>query len=1674
MAKLSFRIEAEWEKVQKLREEIERLKRSIGNTDAVQNPVAFNKLNSKLQQTSKELGNVTGRIAQTSATIETDFRQKIYAATQNVDKFTEEIMKQKSMVFNQASALRKLKTAYASFDKNSYQGSVLKKRIQDVTAVLYEDKKNLFYLTQEQAKARLSVKKLRDEYALLRKEGGGTADMMNMLTSKVKQMGTVVLGGMGLKELASRIISVRSEFESMETSLKVLLGGNQKRLNEIMGQIKEYALASPLNTKDMVGAVQMMTSFGIEAEKSIDFLKAIGDISMGDTGKFNSLALAFSQMSSAGKLMGQDLMQMVNAGFNPLEEIARKTGKSIGELKEEMSKGAISSKMVQDAFISATSAGGKFFGMSQEGAKTLNGQISMLQESFDMMFNEIGQKGEGVIMGTVKAGTYLVEHYEQVGKILEGLVVTYGAYRVGLALSTLAQNGHTLAMTLARAQILLTQKAQALLNATMLANPYVLAASALGALVGVMIISADTTTAAEDALERYNEKVKENADKVKEEKNEIDKLISTLEDETSSIESKSIAFNTLIAKYPTIFGKYKTEKELIDNLTEARQRENAEIERKSELLNQKTYKESKTRAEELKRYAYLQKNGIVRTEEYKRLSNKYHAEVMKNTNSISHFTFQSALNDLASSATEEYKLNINENRKKQIEKYNASISNISKAQAQKEIAKLRANLKKMDKSGKDYVRIGNNEPLSRAQIKERITLLENNVKTERKTMAQWRSEAKKEAKKNRKAAKELASSTELLTKDQAEKMMKAANDALATSEKSEKKFDIQDKSGAKAAAKEERERKQKIKDAKAHQKVLNELDSKRFAKSQAQIELENQVEQSRIDALHDSNEKTLAAMKLAHKKELEQIDKQKQDYLKTKQEEAEAEFEADTKNKGKSFDPLSVSLSDDENKRFDDMRKNIMKKQENEDKDFQKKRVDSFNSYLKLYGDMQERRLAIAKEYDEKIAKSQTEGERLSLKAEKMKALSDFDLKNMKESMNWEELFGELGNLSVRQLEGIKAKLREILQSDGLSVEDYKTTVEQIDRVNSAIIDEQDKQQSFFKFTTDYAKERRKLELDVADALKTQSDLLEKQKTLSSDVRAKKDRVWLMLSTMGVSYRGGIDISKNNDILDSVEKKYGVDSKQYKEVQEALDGLAESTIKLNETSKKKLDADGKAITAQSRLTKLIGDFTSRLSGFIQGFEKINANIQELPELLERLGVDGKSDVGLAVQNFANASNNALGAMKDFESGNYIGAVSKGISAIGDFVDGSISLFAGHGNEKAMEEEIARLSSANKELSYSIDKLSEQIIKKDNTNEQSIDAYKKAVKAQEEWQSNQQKAIDNRAGEWTNTGYGWTKLGGKKSFNYFAKKASSWVWDSMNKALSEQGYTKQITSIGNRDNPNDFWNLSPEEMKAIRTYANEAWRELFSSDGHHNPEELVNEYIERAGSLDKLKDQLNEKLTGFSWEGFRNNYLSVLQDMKSDTNDFAKNINNILSKSILESLVNKKYNQRIKEIQNMVGKAAEDGTITVEEANAIRNANKNLSDDMLRDREQLISKGLLVDEHTKEQSASANGVSSITYEQASNIVALTTAGNISRDQIKDILLSQKLSSIDLSLTGISLIGKDTISIADETRTILANSYMELKEINENTGISAKCLTQIDENINSMNRLIKDKL
>lgn len=1322
---------------------------------------------------------------------------------------------------------------------------------------------------------------------------------------------------------------------------------------------------------------------------------------------------------------------MVNAGFNPLEEIARKTGKSIGELKEEMSKGAISSKMVQDAFISATSAGGKFFGMSQEGAKTLNGQISMLQESFDMMFNEIGQKGEGVIMGTVKAGTYLVEHYEQVGKILEGLVVTYGAYRVGLALSTLAQNGHTLAMTLARAQILLTQKAQALLNATMLANPYVLAASALGALVGVMIISADTTTAAEDALERYNEKVKENADKVKEEKNEIDKLISTLEDETSSIESKSIAFNTLIAKYPTIFGKYKTEKELIDNLTEARQRENAEIERKTELLNQKTYKESKTRAEELNRYAYLQKNGIVRTEEYKRLSDKYHAEVMKNTNSISHFTFQSALNDLASSATEEYKLNINENRKKQIAKYNANIGNLSKAQAQKELAKLRANLKKMDKSGKDYVRIGNNEPLSRAQIKERITLLENNVKTERKTMAQWRSEAKKEAKKNRKAAKELASSTELLTKDQAEKMMKKATDAVSNSEKAINHFEFQDKSNE-----------NKRKSGKTKIDIPKQADYDKLARerSDAERELADKSSQVYIDSLQNGYEKEKKQRELNHKKELDDLEKYKRDFLQKKISDAKQLFEEDPKNKGKKFNAASVTLTQDEQDKFDKMRSDTLKKHANEDKEYQREQAESLNGYLKEYGTFEEKKLAITHDYEDRIRKVSSVGEKAILEMQREKEIEKIKNDDLQSSIDWNGVFSDLQGHTKQYLQGLRNQLQDLLNTGDLPIDQMQVVSDKINTID----DELGKQQGIWDFIGERTREHNRLLKEAADAQERLNIAKSEEVKANLDVFSAQSNVQKELASKGI----------NLDIKDistaSLNGKIDLADEKFKDVRALLQKLAIAEGKLTEARKKTTNATNKAKQAEDaakrKQAQVVSDWFSGVQDFIA-----KKGIDQIPDLLDSVGLGKAGDI---IAKGLDGVNSAAGAAADFATGNYVGAVLNSVSAIKSF--GS-ALSIGGGNENQVAETTEKLTKSNETLADRIDDLSEVI--GNSAGAKAVNAYETALKAQEEINKNQMEILK-------------AQMGYHGSHHSNAKYADDRKIASYNRD-AQLAFKAAGVDMSTISGLKSIYNLTPEQLKAIKDFAPDLWNYI-TTVGKYDKSKYWNDVVEQAGKAAELTEQIQNNLTQTSFSSLRDSFLDTLMDMDSDASDFSKAFENMLFKSLINTnVLNDEFDSWLKQFQEKWANKVKGGTMSqtdwnsyAEEWNAKRHELAVMRDNIAKS---VGYTGVSID-----QKATTNGLSQISYEQATNLIALTTAGNISRDQIKDVLLSQKLSSIDLSLTGISLIGKDTISIADETRTILANSYIELKEINENTGVSAKCLTQIDENINSMNRLIKEKL
>lgn len=271
----------------------------------------------------------------------------------------------------------------------------------------------------------------------LRQQVGRVASTFGALTGAIQSPIAALtrLAGFGaLTGLVSQVANVRTEFQRLETSIDTLLGGGGKG-RQLIQDLQQYAMKSPLDFKGITANAQMMLGFGIKAEKILPFMKALGDISMGDNMRFRSLTLAFSQMSAAGKLMGQDLNQMVNAGFQPLDQMAKDTGKTIGELKAEMGKGKITAEMVQQAFINATSEGGKFYGMSDAASKTIGGQLSNLGDAFDQMFNELGTDSEGVMMKVISGAKYAVEHYKEFGGVLVSLAAAFGVYKTSMMLA---------------------------------------------------------------------------------------------------------------------------------------------------------------------------------------------------------------------------------------------------------------------------------------------------------------------------------------------------------------------------------------------------------------------------------------------------------------------------------------------------------------------------------------------------------------------------------------------------------------------------------------------------------------------------------------------------------------------------------------------------------------------------------------------------------------------------------------------------------------------------------------------------------------------------------------------------------------------------------------------------------------------------------------------------------------------------------------------------------------------------------------------------------------------------------------------------------------------------------------------------------------------------------------
>lgn len=369
----------------------------------------------------------------------------------------------------------------------------------------------------------------------------------------------------GAQSFISQMIAVRSQFQQLEISFGTMLKSKEKA-NALMAQMADLASKTPFGLEEVSEGAKRLLAFQVPAEEVTETLRRMGDVASGLGVPMGQLIHVYGQVKAQGKLMTNDLYQFMNAGIPIIAELSKVVGKSETEIKEMVSAGKIGFPEVQAVIKNMTDEGGLFFNLMAEQSKSLGGQISNLKDNFDQMLNEIGKSSEGIVSEAIKGVSFLVENYQTLGKIIAGLIVTYGTYKTAIivhnaliALNTQLTNGWTIAQLAQYRGLLLLEKAQKLLNATMLANPYVLVATAVVGLGVALWTLKDNTNLAQKAQEDYNKEKEQIIDNEKAHKQRIDELIESVNNQALADTDRQKALIALQKEYPKIFEKYDIE-----------------------------------------------------------------------------------------------------------------------------------------------------------------------------------------------------------------------------------------------------------------------------------------------------------------------------------------------------------------------------------------------------------------------------------------------------------------------------------------------------------------------------------------------------------------------------------------------------------------------------------------------------------------------------------------------------------------------------------------------------------------------------------------------------------------------------------------------------------------------------------------------------------------------------------------------------------------------------------------------------------------------------------------------------------------------------------------------------------------------------------------------------------
>lgn len=1535
------------------------------------------------------------------------------------------------------------------------------------------------------------------------------AKQFGVTKDKVSEL--VTAGKVGFPEVKKAIESLTNEGGKFG-------GLMEKQSHSITGQISNIQDTIEMAINDLGTQTEGLMNDALDiTSKVIDHWKEIGEVILAAAsaiGLYKAMAVSIAAFDTATTNAGYAAELSALESLLPMKEEAKKT-----DLEEAVAKGQLSAAQAElvaskreevAAYVAELQAQAKAKAdaatAAAEEVKALENKLAMqdnevqsLQDAYDAL--ESYTDGQKVETAEIKLNTAVNER-NTIAKQLqtaretaataatEANTAANTANTASQGLNTAATARDTAAKGIWAQVTLLCKRAQDAWNASMFSSPLFWIAATIAAVTYAVYKLATAESAHETAVRKSNEAWDEFDSKVKERQQNIESLIRTIQSETATEYEKAEAYQKLSNLAPQLTEQYsqaqlasadfaKTQKEVAESMDELKYDKaveevekyrkkveelqmqlradaanggqgsiaiSSQINQAKEDLDQAEEKLSNIiqlrdqAAENAKpievRLQEAQENESVRQEIF-----DFYDEAINLANDWQ------AANETINYATGESRLDAFINKaQKEIAGLREDIKNnpadLNLRMQESEKTKVLNNLLTMKRNwavtGATTIPLifkaqWNTAKQSLNQAKKRAQALANNGSTETYQQAYNRTQREYNAAKRRVAAMERNKSKYTAAQyETATQNLKAAKDAY-----SKLGGNVSGRAARAAVTARKTRIKEENKTIKAQEDLNNRLKT-----------LQQKNTDETISLMQEGTEKKLAQIKNDYAKRKAEIDKQ------------EAEFKKKNKEAGKKV-TLTSAQSNALNKARDLATQEYNKKLD----EVNREALTSMRDYLKEYGSLYQQKQAIAEEYEEKIAKAQTEGEKLSLQQQRKKDLQTIEINAIRQNIDWGSVFGDFGAMFKDQLEPTIEKLQE-LSKGTTDVNEQKTIQELISKLQgSATIWDSD----IFKKVSDdinsyqsamqgYIDAQEK-EIEATKAVtKAQEDLAKAKKsgdkTSISKAEANLSRAQGVLATASNNVlEFGSSVQKaSSDLQTSAQKAVS----QFQQLENGLQGLTSGSLKgignsilgldklfggsmqkdvANTLAKGIQGLLGKDSDAAKSLTKALGD--SGMAGEI---------ISAILGILDIL----KDGFGTLISNLMDTVFGAVtGILDDALSGDI---VMKPLKSIGNNVShilntlsfgGFNSLFGVDGNAKKVNDTIERLTDRNTLLQQSIEDLTDAM--ENSYGSKATSYYEQAYKNQQETNQNYLDIAKAQASYHGSHG-SWNRYWGG-----FGSDEMDWI-------------KKNVKSDFN----GDLFSLSPEEMKLLR--GNVAIWEHIEKTGKGNYggrlTEKLNDYIDQAGKLDELSDKLNESLTQISFDSMKDSFVSDLMDMSKSAQDFADDFAEMMQKALLSYSMEDLINGDLKKLYDDWAKAIKDndGKLTETDIEAFNKRYDDIVQEGLKRRDEWAKVTGYTGSSSSSQTATSGGWASMGQDTADELNGRFTALQIAGESI-----AQNMTTTISQMESIVTLGISTNGAVLEIRNmmIMTNSYLE-----DIVKYSKLTYNDFGTKLDDMNRRLKD--